>query len=1009
MSSPPLMSGGRIARPRARDALPFVLVAVLGLGSTMLPPYSAAGTRESLIMLVLFAVGLVLLGIGLRRPERTWVDPAPAFLFFVIIGLGRDLTGGTQSGLAALLALPILWLAITGTRGELHVASVLTPLVFLVPMVFIGAPEYATADYRRALGWTAFAVLVAPVIHRIVQQLARETERAREAGAETDGIMRGARLSSIITTDLSGTIRSFSVGAEELLGHRAEDVVGRDDLRLFHDPGEIAETAREIGVEPGLEVFATLARMAAPSRVWTYIRADGSRLFVRLVLTELHDADGEVVGVLGVAVDSTDAVVAQRALSQSEARWRVLMDHLPDMTVVLVDEQSRIKVVGGAGLQAQGMRGTEGRLLSEVSSPENYAVLNALVHRALQGREATGEIIATITGAEHEITMTRLPTDGVEQSVLIVGRNVAKERSHERALIQAKKRAERLFADAPHGVAVLNLDGTVRQANGVMLALTGMSNAQLIGRQLSDLSPAGDQDLRRHLDLVRLNSGVSVETDCTLRNAEGDDVHVVLSSRVLQGDDKTDDLVLVNVVDMSERRRYEQRLTHLADHDPLTGLGNRRLFERELAAHLDRCRRYGPTGALLLLDLDHFKDVNDTLGHWAGDQLILSTSTLLRGNVRSSDVVARLGGDEFAILLTDGDQHAAESVAAAIVTTIREHTATLDGTRRRVTASVGVVTLQSASGHPLDVLALADMTMYDAKEAGRNQYAILDEDSSRPPRTGARLQWKSRIERALENDDFALHLQPVQDLRTGQIHAAEALVRMRVDDELVRPSSFLYIAERTGLMPALDGWVVEHAVQMLARLHVLQPAFQLEVNLSGLSIGHVGTELAITNALSRHAVNPASLILEITETAAVADVNTAREFAERMTALGCKFALDDFGAGFGSFYYLKHLLFDYVKIDGEFVSGCHRSDVDRTILRSIVGIAHDLGKQTVAEFVSEPAILDVVRDEGVDFAQGFLVGQPMPYDEFVTQFLTPDRTRAGHPSTDLSAAQINAS
>jgi EAL domain-containing protein (putative c-di-GMP-specific phosphodiesterase class I) len=268
------------------------------------------------------------------------------------------------------------------------------------------------------------------------------------------------------------------------------------------------------------------------------------------------------------------------------------------------------------------------------------------------------------------------------------------------------------------------------------------------------------------------------------------------------------------------------------------------------------------------------------------------------------------------------------------------------------------------------------------------------------------LQWKSRIERALENDDFVLHLQPVQDLRTGEIHAAEALVRMCEEGVFVPPSSFIYIAERAGLMPALDGWVVEHAVEMLAGLRALQPAFQLEVNLSGHSIGHAGTERVITDSLSRHAVDPASLILEITETAAVADVNAAREFAERMTTLGCKFALDDFGAGFGSFYYLKHLLFDFVKIDGEFVSGCHRSDLDRTILRSIVGIARDLGKQTVAEFVSEPAILDVVRDEGVDFAQGFLIGEPVPHDEFVSRFLAPDRVRDGSPPADRSATPI---
>ncbi len=863
---------------------------------------------------------------SLRRRERTWVDGLPAYLFFVALALARHLTGGTQSGLAALLALPILWVALTGTRIQLWVVSVLTPLLFIIPVLLVGPPLYDVVDWRRAVGWTAFAVFVAPVIQRIVWQLGRETHRAREASAEMDGIARGAHLTSIITTELDGTIRSFSVGAEDLLGHRAQDLVGLADLQLFHDPVEIAEVALELGVRPGVPVFAALAQAAATSRTWTYLRADGSRAFVRLVFTELHDPEGRVNGFLCVGLDNTPAVEAKRALTLSEARWRVLMENLPDTTAVVVDEDHRIRLIAGAGAVGRGMRGTEGRLLSEVSSAGNYAILAQLVDRALGGEEVTGELAMTSTNAEHEVAVTRLPDDNVDERVLILARDVSADRSRERAVVRAKQRAERLFADAPHGVAVLTTDGTVVQANAAMLALLGATHAELIGRPFATISSSDDDDPGSYLDRVLSSPGASVETEWTLRNFLGDHVHVVLSGRVL-AEDGFDDTVLLNVVDVSERKRYETRLGHLADHDALTGLANRRRFERELESHLDRCRRYGPTGALLLLDLDHFKDVNDTLGHAAGDELIVSTARLLRGGLRTNDLVARLGGDEFAILLTEGDRTAAESVAASIVQRVREHTSTLDGIRRRVTASVGAVTLQAASGHPYDLLALADMTMYDAKEAGRNRYAILDEDGVRAPRSGTRLQWKSRIELALETDGFVLHLQPIQDLRTGHIHSAEALLRMTDEGgELVPPAQFLPIAERAGLMPALDNWVIGHAVGMLARLRNLDPQFQLEVNLSGLSIGDPQTEQVIIDSLRRHSVDPAALILEITETTAVADVQVAREFAERMTALGCKFALDDFGAGFGSFYYLKHLLFDYVKIDGEFVTNCHRSD-----------------------------------------------------------------------------------
>jgi diguanylate cyclase (GGDEF)-like protein/PAS domain S-box-containing protein len=551
----------------------------------------------------------------------------------------------------------------------------------------------------------------------------------------------------------------------------------------------------------------------------------------------------------------------------------------------------------------------------------------------------------------------------------------------------ASERVEKLFDDAPHGVALLDSEGSIIRVNISMAVLLGLEPPEMVGHRLGAFETPGEDRIQDHLGRLMSNRGDSLDAECLLRDSGGNDVHVALSSTVV-ADPELGQIVMVNVVDMSDRRRYLDRLAHLADHDVLTGLANRRRFDTELQRHLDRCRRHGPAGALLLLDLDNFKQVNDSLGHNAGDELLVNIAGLLRRSIRNTDVVARLGGDEFAILLTDGDQAAAQRVADLVVERIGDHASTLDGVARRVTASVGAVTFQAASEHAADILALADMTMYDAKEAGRNQVAVLPEGDTRGPRAAARLQWQSRIEDALEHDRFELHLQPIMDISDGRISSAEVLLRLRDDDELVPPSRFVYIAERVGLMPQVDAWVVDHSLELLARLRRdHDPRFELEVNLSGHSIGNPEIERAIVDSLARHDVDPSALILEITETAAVADVALARDFAARMTALGCAFALDDFGAGFGSFYYLKHLFFDYVKIDGEFVAHVHESAVDRTIMRSIVGIARDLGKRTVAEFVSDPQILEVCREEGVDFAQGYLIGKPVPYDEFVDQFL----------------------
>ena len=969
-----------------RTLAPFVTVGSIGVAASLIWPTQVSVASLSL-MLVTFALAVACVVVSIRRTSRSWVDPAAPYLFFVVVALVRDMSGGSASGLSTLVALPILWLALTGTRRDVMVGGILTAAVFTVPLLVLGAPDYTPNDWPRAMLWSAVALLVAPMVHHVVEQLALESRRANVSSAESASIMAGARLTSMIATDTTGTVTAFSVGAEEMLGYSAKEMIGRNDLGSLHDLAEVAEVAEELGVEPGFAVLGELARLGAPSRIWTYIRKDGSRLYVRLAVTDLRDDRGTINGYLGVAIDTTSAVMAERALSDSEARWRIAVDHLPEITLLTVDKHLVIHMVSGGGAMRQGLEGAAGSWLGDYSKPANFAVLADAVERALAGEVVTAEMHGTVTGAEHEVVVTALPPELDGPRVLIKARDVSRERFRERAMLAAKVRAERLFADAPHGVAVLSLHGVVIRANAALEAIVDEESGGLDGVHLDSLSAPDSDGIGTHLERAAAGNGALVESDWTVRAAEGHEVHVLLSSRMLKGADGDDDILLVNVVDVSERRRYELRLAHLADHDALTGLANRRRFDEELVRHVERCERYGARGALLLLDLDNFKEVNDTLGHGAGDQLIISAAKLLRGGVRSTDIVARLGGDEFAILLPDADRAEAEGAARMVVERIREFTATLEGTRRRVTASVGVVTMKAAQEHTTDLLALADMTMYDAKDAGRDGYVVLDETTFRQPRTGARLEWRGRIEHALANDDFALHLQPILDLSTGAVRSAEVLLRLADSDELVLPSRFLYIAERAGLAPELDSWVVERSVAMLADLRRLTPEFQLEVNLSGHSIGNPRIENTIFDSLARHAVDPSALILEITETAAVADVELARQFAQRISHLGCKFALDDFGAGFGSFYYLKHLLFDYVKIDGEFVANCHRSSVDRSIMRSIVGIARDLGKKTVAEFVSDPAILEVVREEGVDLAQGYLVGEPVAYDEFVARFV----------------------
>jgi diguanylate cyclase (GGDEF)-like protein len=381
-----------------------------------------------------------------------------------------------------------------------------------------------------------------------------------------------------------------------------------------------------------------------------------------------------------------------------------------------------------------------------------------------------------------------------------------------------------------------------------------------------------------------------------------------------------------------------------------------------------------------VLDIDHFKTINDSLGHNAGDELIIGVARVLLERLRRTDAVARLGGDEFAVLLPMSDEPEATALAQSLLDDVRERTAQLDGERRRaVTISLGVAMFDGSAVTPEDMIVNADLAMYDAKEAGRDRMAMYATAEHRHSRAKARLTWVERMDRALKEDGYLLEAQPIRDLASGEISHYELLIRMRgIDGDVIPPAAFLYVAERFGMIGGIDAWVAGQAIELIAAQREAGTDVRLEVNLSARSLGDPGLLASIEERLDRTGIDPHRLIFEITETAAVASFTQARAFADRLRELGCGFALDDFGAGFGSFYYLKHLPFDYLKIDGEFVANCVRNQTDRLVIAAVVDIARGMGKKTIAEFVTDEPTQRVIESLGVDHAQGDYVGTPGP-------------------------------
>jgi diguanylate cyclase (GGDEF)-like protein/PAS domain S-box-containing protein len=552
-------------------------------------------------------------------------------------------------------------------------------------------------------------------------------------------------------------------------------------------------------------------------------------------------------------------------------------------------------------------------------------------------------------------------------------------------LAPAKVRAlfRTAFTSAPIGMAIVDEHGRIVIANDALARISGVAAGELAALTFADLSEPEDRDVAA-ADHRQLLAGelARYETRMRLRRPDGTTVWVAVT--VAHDGDIPERALIYQVQDISERRAVEGQLEYLIDHDFLTGLFNRRRFEQELERQLDLRQRFGGRGAVLIVDLDGFKEVNDQFGHAVGDELLRTLSAALRDRARATDVLARLGGDEFALLLPGADREQAQTVATQTIALVARHVAVLGGERAQVTASVGVALFDDLSD--VQLMALADAALYAAKESGRNRFVVLSagEDTAGSSRHVGEAH---RLRRAIDEERFVLYCQPVRDLVTGRVALYELLIRMRGEapGELVEPNAFLYAAERFHLIADIDRWVISQAVRLIAREERRGRRIVLAANVSGRSVSQPALTSHLDRELDVSGIDPSSLVFELTETAAISNLEAAQGFSRHLHHRGCRFALDDFGAGFASFYYLKNLAFDVLKIDGDFVRGLRQNPIDQLVIGAIVTIARGMGKQTVAEFVADEQTSDLLLASGVDYAQGFHIARPRPVEEVLAE------------------------
>ena len=432
---------------------------------------------------------------------------------------------------------------------------------------------------------------------------------------------------------------------------------------------------------------------------------------------------------------------------------------------------------------------------------------------------------------------------------------------------------------------------------------------------------------------------------------------------------------------LARAERTEAELRYLADHDSLTGVLDRRRFRTELDQYVSFSARYGGQGAVMIIDIDDLKAINDSQGHHAGDTLIRQIAAILRERVRATDIVARLSGDEFAVLMPQTDVSGALQLGEDLRAQVAEEAAAANADR--ATISVGITMFGGERGVGAEaVLLAADQAMYSAKEEGRNQIALFQHPDEPRRRQRRRQTTSARIRDALTHDRLSLHTQPIRSLASGGIERYELLLRMTGEDgELLPAAAFIETAERSGMVQELDRWVVARALELLtAREKDGQPV-SLHVNLSGVTLTDLSVLEFIERRLDEGQADPGRFTFEITETARVSDYETVGSFADRLTEFGCQVAIDDYGAGFGPFHYLKQIPFDLIKIDGSFVRDMPNSDADQLTVQAIVQIARGLGKTTIAEFVQDDVTAEMLREYGVDMAQGYHLGRPVDVAE----------------------------
>jgi diguanylate cyclase (GGDEF)-like protein/PAS domain S-box-containing protein len=633
-----------------------------------------------------------------------------------------------------------------------------------------------------------------------------------------------------------------------------------------------------------------------------------------------------------------------------------------------------------------------GKPIADLLRPAYRALMRKHIADHLEATEPLQPMEAQLISGDDrglwvELYSKRLEFRG-ENAFLTVAHDITHRKSLEASLGRGKLQARITLESIGEGVITTDLNGTIDYLNEAAEQLLGGTRSAGLGKRLLDLLTLVDEVDRSSLGdpvakCLSERKRISLGRRALLLSKQAErEFSTELTASPIRGPDGQTAGCVVIFHDVSEVRGLAREMSYQASHDALTGLVNRAEFERRLGAALDSARGEGVSHVVSYLDLDRFKLVNDSSGHIAGDNLLREISALLKQRVRDSDTVARVGGDEFAMLLAGCPLDKARQIADDICQAVSDHKFAWQDRAFDIGVSIGLVEVGKDSGSAEGVLSAADSACYVAKQQGRGRIHVYSTRDEVLARERGEIQWLQKLQRALKENEFELYVQPIVALagRTQVGPAAEILLRMRDESGAsILPSHFLGSAERYQLMSHIDRWVVQAALTAIAGgAPHLPNGRTCGINLSAQTLGDDDFLEFVVDVLDHTGVDPEKICFEIRESAVVSQLDQAQRFINVLHGIGCRFALDNFGSGIGSFANLKHLSLDYLKIDGVYTHDVENDSVNREMVSAMVKLARTLDFRVVAEQVEDQASFEALRGLGVDFVQGYVVEKPRP-------------------------------